>query len=342
MTPAAFCGINTAYERIHSRFKTGIISEGVAMNDFRPDMSVDIGGFKMKNPVMTASGAFGYGSEYADFVDLNLLGGVGVKCLTLEPRKGNPPPRICETPSGMLNTIGLQNVGVDAFLSDKLPYLRSFDTAVLVNLSGNTVNEYENICRLIDEVDGVHGIELNVSCPNIDKGGMAFGVDAEALETLVSKCKEASDLPVIVKLTPNVTDIAAMAEACEKAGADGLSLINTLLGMSIDVSTRRPNLSRVVGGLSGPSVKPIALRMVWEVSRAVSLPIIGMGGIMNAEDALEFILAGASAVAVGTANFTNPRASVEIVEEMERYFRESRVSCVDDFRGQLLIDDEGE
>lgn len=311
-------------------------------NGFQPDMNVNIGGFRMKNPVMTASGTFGYGSEYSDFVDLNRLGGVGVKCITLEPRKGNAPPRIYETPSGMLNTIGLQNVGIEAFLEEKLPYLRGFDVSVLVNLSGNAEGEYVQMCRLIDKADGVHGIELNVSCPNIDKGGMAFGVHAKSLETLIAKCKEASSLPLIVKLTPNVTDIAKMAEACEQAGADGLSLINTLLGMSIDVSTRRPRLARVVGGLSGPAVKPIALRMVWEVSRAVSLPIIGMGGIVNAEDALEFILAGASAVAVGTANFTNPRASVEIVEEVESHFRETRLSCVDELRGQLLIDDSGE
>ncbi len=293
----------------------------------------------MKNPVMTASGTFGYGPEYADFVNLDLLGGVGVKCITLQSRKGNAPPRIYETPSGMLNTIGLQNVGIDAFIREKLPYLRSFDAAVLVNLSGNTVSEYVQMCRLIDKADGVHGIELNVSCPNIDKGGMAFGVHAKTLRDLVEKCKKATNLPLIVKLTPNVSDIAAMAQACEQGGADGLSLINTLLGMSIDVKTRRPNLSRIVGGLSGPAVKPIALRMVWEASQAVDLPIIGMGGIMNAEDALEFILAGASAVAVGTANFTNPRASIEIVDEMERYFKEERLSCVDDLRGRLLIDD---
>ena len=311
-------------------------------DSFQPDMRVDIGGFRMKNPVMTASGAFGYGSEYADFVDLNLLGGVGVKCLTLEPRKGNAPPRIAETPSGMLNTIGLQNVGIDAFLRDKLPYLRDFDVAVMVNISGTKEGEYIEMCRRLNGADGVHGIELNVSCPNVEKGGMTFGVDADALRTLVSACKEAAPrLPLIVKLTPNVTDIAEPARACEEAGADGLSLINTLLGMAVDVASRRAVLSRAVGGLSGPAIKPIALRMVWEAHRAVSLPLIGMGGIATAEDALEFILAGASAVAVGTAHFSNPTASVEVAEGLRRAFQADRIRNVSELRGQLQTDLDG-
>ena len=307
---------------------------------FEPDMRVDIGGFRMKNPVMTASGTFGYGSEYSDFVDIGRLGAVGAKSVTPEPRAGNPSPRIAETPTGMLNTIGLQNVGIDRFIDEKIPYLRDQGATVLANLSGRTVPEYVQLCERLEGVVGVHGLELNVSCPNVDHGGMEFGVDSQLLRVLVGACRDATSLPLIVKLSPNVTNIVQMAEACEEAGADGLSLINTLLGMSIDVRTRRARLSRTVGGLSGPAIRPVAIRMVWQVHRSVGLPIIGMGGIATTEDALEFILAGASAVAVGTANFTNPTASVEIVDGLANYFREHQIPNVAAICGAAIVDDQ--
>lgn len=301
------------------------------------DLSVNIGGMAMKNPVMTASGTFGYGSEYAEFVDLNRLGAVGLKSITVEPREGNAPPRIAETEAGMLNSIGLQNVGVDAFIRDKLPYLTQFDTRVLVNLSGRTVADYVELCQRFDVTEGVHGLELNVSCPNVDSGGMAFGVDAGILGELVEACRAATTLPLIVKLSPNVTDIVEMARVCERSGADGIALINTLLGMAIDVETRRAELSRGPGGLSGPAVKPVAVRMVWQVFSAVNLPIVGMGGISTTEDALEFIIAGASAIAVGTANFVNPSASMDIVDGIEAYFRRHDIPNVAALRGTCVV-----
>jgi len=291
----------------------------------------------MGNPVMTASGTFGYACEYAEFVDLNRLGAVGLKSVTVEPREGNAPPRIAETEAGMLNSIGLQNVGVDAFISEKLPYLRDYDTQVLANLSGRTVSDYVELCRRFEDTEGVHGLELNVSCPNVDSGGMTFGVDAGLLGELVSACRRATTLPLIVKLSPNVTDIVAMARVCEGAGADGLSLINTLLGMSIDVDSRRASLSRGAGGLSGPVVKPVAVRMVWQVYNAVDLPIIGMGGISTTEDALEFIVAGATAVAVGTANFVNPRVTMEIVAGIKAYFEQHDIPNVAALRGSCIV-----
>jgi dihydroorotate dehydrogenase (NAD+) catalytic subunit len=303
------------------------------------DLRVNIGGIRMKNPVMTASGTFGYGSEYADFVDLNRLGAVVVKSITLEPRAGNPPPRIAETPSGMLNTIGLQNVGLDCFIAEKLPYLRRFDTAVLVNLSGRTVADYVELCKRLSDVEGVDGLELNVSCPNVEQGGMEFGVEARLLGDLVEACRRATSLPLVVKLSPNVTDIAPLARVAESSGADALSLINTVLAMAIDVRTRRPKLSRVMGGLSGPAIRPIAVRMVWQAYHAVRIPIVGMGGIRTAEDAVEFFLAGARAVAVGTANFVNPRATIEVVEGLERYFREHGIGCVDEVVGACISED---
>ena len=306
---------------------------------FDPDMSVDVGGMRMKNPVMTASGTFGYGSEYSDFVELGRLGAVGVKSITPEPRAGNPSPRIAETPSGMLNTIGLQNVGVDRFIEEKIPYLRQRHATVLANLSGRTVLEYVALCERLDDVIGVHGLELNVSCPNVDRGGMEFGVDARVLGELVAACRGVTSLPLIVKLSPNVTNIVEMARVCERAGADALSLINTLLGMAIDIETGRACLSRTVGGLSGPAIRPIAVRMVWQVHEAVDLPIIGMGGISTTEDAIEFMLAGARAVAVGTANFVNPSASVEIVEGLEAYVREHRIPNVDAICGGVIVDE---
>lgn len=307
-------------------------------DNFQPDMRVNIGGLRMKNPVMTASGTFGYGAEYGDFVDLNRLGAVGVKSISLEPRTGNAPPRIAETRAGMLNTIGLQNVGFDAFVEKKLPYLRQFDTNVLVNLSGRTVSDYVELCKRFTDVEGVHGLELNVSCPNVDCGGMEFGVEPRLLADLVEASRKATTLPLMVKLSPNVTSITEMARVAEQSGADSLSLINTLLGMSINVKTRRSQLSRPMGGLSGPAIKPVAVRMVWQTYQVVKIPIVGMGGIMTTDDALEFMLAGARAVAIGTANFIHPAASMEIVDGLERYFGENRIACVDDIVGKCQVD----
>ncbi|HPD55925.1 MAG TPA: dihydroorotate dehydrogenase [Smithellaceae bacterium] len=283
------------------------------------NMSVKIGRLKLKNPVMTASGTFGYGEEYADYVDLNKLGAVVVKGLSLKPREGNPPPRVMETPGGMLNAVGLQNIGVEAFISEKLPFLRKYDTKVIVNIYGENYDEYKKVTRKLSAVRGVHAVEVNISCPNVKKGGLSFGADPKTAATVTRKVKEVTDLPVIVKLTPNVTDIAAIAVAVEKAGADAISLINTITGMSVDIFTGRPHLKNITGGLSGPAIKPVALRMVWQVLQNVSIPVIGIGGIMNAEDALEFLIIGAKAVQIGTANFINPQATMEVIGGIKRY-----------------------
>jgi len=282
-------------------------------------MSVKIGTLKLKNPVMTASGTFGYGGEYADYVDLNKLGAIVVKGLSLKPRAGNPPPRIMETPSGMLNAVGLQNIGVDTFIEEKLPILRKYDTNVIANIYGETYDEYKKVAQKLTSAKGVHALEVNISCPNVRKGGLSFGADLKSAAAVTRKVKEVTDLPVIVKLTPNVTDITAIAAAVEKAGADAISLINTLTGMSVDIFTRRPHLKNVTGGLSGPAIKPVALRMVWQVLQKISIPVIGIGGIMNAEDALEFLILGTKAVQIGTANFINPQATIEIIGGIERY-----------------------
>lgn len=282
-------------------------------------MSVKIGTLKLKNPVMTASGTFGYGGEYADYVDLNKLGAIVVKGLSLKPRAGNPPPRIMETPSGMLNAVGLQNIGVHTFIEEKLPILRKYDTNVIANIYGETYDEYKKVAQKLTSAKGVHALEVNISCPNVRKGGLSFGADLKSAAAVTRKVKEVTDLPVIVKLTPNVTDITAIAAAVEKAGADAISLINTLTGMSVDIFTRRPHLKNVTGGLSGPAIKPVALRMVWQVLQKISIPVIGIGGIMNAEDALEFLILGTKAVQIGTANFINPQATIEIIGGIERY-----------------------
>lgn len=282
-------------------------------------MSVKIGTLKLKNPVMTASGTFGYGGEYADYVDLNKLGAIVVKGLSLKPRAGNPPPRIMETPSGMLNAVGLQNIGVHTFIEEKLPILRKYDTNVIANIYGETYDEYKKVAQKLTSAKGVHALEVNISCPNVRKGGLSFGADLKSAAAVTRKVKEVTGLPVIVKLTPNVTDITAIAAAVEKAGADAISLINTLTGMSVDIFTRRPHLKNVTGGLSGPAIKPVALRMVWQVLQKISIPVIGIGGIMNAEDALEFLILGAKAVQIGTANFINPQATIEIIAGIERY-----------------------
>jgi dihydroorotate dehydrogenase (NAD+) catalytic subunit len=304
-----------------------------------PNLSVDFAGIKLKNPVLTASGTFGYGEEYADFVDLDRLGGVIVKGISLKPIAGNPPPRIWETPSGMLNAIGLENPGVEVFLREKLPYLRQYDTAIIVNIVGYSADDYLAVAERLDGAEGVSGIEVNISCPNVKSGGMIFGTDLKATAELLSAVRAKTRLPLIAKLSPNVTDVTDFAKAARDAGCDGLSLINTLLGMAIDVRTGRPRLANCTGGLSGPAIRPVAVRMVWQVAKAVSLPIIGMGGIVNAEDALEFILAGASAVAVGTANFMNPRAALDVLDGIEAFLAESRPggTGIGDIRGKVNI-----
>ena len=301
----------------------------------KPNMSVTVAGIKLKNPVLTASGTFGYGEEFADFVDLNKLGGVIVKGVSLKPIKGNPPPRIWETPSGMLNAIGLENPGVDVFINEKLPYLRHFDTAVIVNIFGYSLEEYVDVAARLDNVPGVSGLEVNISCPNVKAGGIVFGTNGKAAFELLSAVRKATHLPVIAKLSPNVTDITEFARAAQDAGCDGLSLINTLLGMAIDVRCRKPRLANVTGGLSGPAIRPVAVRMVWQVAKAVSIPIIGMGGIVTGEDALEFILAGATAVAVGTSNFVNPRATLDVLDGIARLLHEQGVGDINDMIGKV-------
>jgi dihydroorotate dehydrogenase (NAD+) catalytic subunit len=288
----------------------------------KPDLSVEFAGIRLKNPVLTASGTFGYGEEYAEFVDLNKLGGIIVKGISIKPMKGNRPPRIWETPSGMLNAIGLENPGVDVFLANKLPYLRKFDTAVIVNIFGYSLEDYVSVAERLDGVHGIDGLEVNISCPNVKEGGMMFGTNVRATYELLLAVRNAVKLPVIAKLSPNVADITEFAKAARDAGCDGLSLINTLLGMAIDVRCRRPRIANCTGGLSGPAIRPVAVRMVWQAARAVSLPIIGMGGIASGDDALEFILAGASAIAVGTANFVNPRATVDVLSGIEKFLTE--------------------
>ena len=303
----------------------------------RPDMSVELAGIKMRNPVMTASGTFGYGAEFGDYMDLESIGAMITKGLSLRPKAGNATPRIVETPGGMLNAIGLQNVGVDAFISQKLPYLSRVATPVIVNLYGNTLEEYGEVASRLDGLDGVAGIEVNISCPNVKQGGIVFGTDPQAAREVVRLVKKHTSKPVIVKLSPNVTDVVLMAKACADAGADALSLINTLTGMAIDLERRRPVLSNVTGGLSGPAIKPVALRMVWQVARNVRLPIIGIGGIMNARDALEFILAGATAVQVGTASFLDPSAAQTIAREMEQYLVDNRIPSIASMIGALEV-----
>ncbi len=305
------------------------------MDSNSPSLETHVAGIRMKNPVMTASGTFGYGSEYADFIDLNQLGATVVKGITNVPWPGNPMQRIAETPSGMLNAIGLQNVGVDGFIEKKLPYLRNFDVPVIVNICGERLEEYEEVTEKLDGTDGVAAIELNISCPNLHCGGMSFGVDPKLTNQLVSAAREKTALPLLVKLSPNVTDITVIASAAADAGADGLSVINTLLGMAIDIKTRRPMLENVTGGLSGPAIKPIALRMVWQVYNTVKIPIIGMGGIMTRDDAIEFFIAGASAVAVGTANFVNPRAPLDIIDGIREYLDQNGINSIEELVGSL-------
>ena len=302
-----------------------------------PNLAVDIGGIQLKNPVMTASGTFGYGPEFADYLDLNSLGGIITKGLSLKPRAGNPTPRIVETCGGMLNAIGLQNVGIDEFIEKKVPYYRTVDTQVIANFFGTTVEEYAELAGRLDTVPEVAGLEVNISCPNVKQGGIVFGTDPGAAAAVVEAVRERTIKPVVVKLSPNVTDIVAMARACVDSGADALSVINTITAMAIDLKSRRPVLANVTGGLSGPAIKPIALRMVWQVARAVEVPIIGIGGIMTATDALEFILAGATAVQVGTASFLDPGAAGRIVREMEEFLVSEGIADVRELIGALKI-----
>lgn len=299
------------------------------------DLSVDIGGFRLKNPVMTASGTFGYGREFDQLIDLNRLGGIIVKGISLAPSKGNPPPRIVETPCGMLNAIGLENVGLDAFISDKIPFLETISAPVFANIYGTTVDEYAQLAHAMDGFDAVAGVEVNISCPNVKAGGVAFGVDPAAAYTVIHTVRRKTNKPVIAKLSPNVTDIVEIARQVAAAGASAISLINTITGMAIDIDTRRPVLANVTGGLSGPAIKPVALRMVWQAAQAVDVPIIGIGGIMSARDALEFLIAGASAVQVGTANFVNPRATMEILDGITSFLVKEGIMNIKDLVGTL-------
>lgn len=301
----------------------------------KPDMTVNLAGIALRNPVMTASGTFGYGEEFAEYVDLETIGAFVTKGLSLKARAGNPTPRIVETPGGMLNAIGLQNVGIDAFIQKKVPFLRSVNTPAIANFFGNTVDEYAELAGRLDQIPEVAGLEVNISCPNVKQGGIVFGTDPDCAASVVKACRAATTKPLIVKLSPNVTDVVAMARACEEAGADCLSLINTLTGMAIDLNRRRPVLANVTGGFSGPAIKPIALRMVWQVAKAVKVPIIGIGGIMNATDALEFMLAGATAVQVGTASFINPGAAQQIAADMEAWLTENGVADIKSLIGAL-------
>ena len=299
------------------------------------NLNVNIGNLALKNPVLTASGTFGYGTEFSDFIDLSRLGGFIVKGTTLEPREGNPYPRMAETPSGMLNAVGLQNKGVDYFIEKIYPTISGIDSKVIVNVSGAKIDDYVGVCRKLAERTEIEAIEVNISCPNVKQGGMAFGTTAAGAAQVTRAVRQAFPGTVIVKLSPNVTDITEIARAAEAEGADAVSLINTLMGMAIDVERRRPCLSTVTGGLSGPAVRPVAVRMVWQTKRAVKIPVVGLGGIRNGRDALEFILAGATAVQVGTANFIDPAVTVKIIDYIEEYCQRHGVSDINDLIGAL-------
>jgi dihydroorotate dehydrogenase (NAD+) catalytic subunit len=300
-----------------------------------PDLSVQIGTLRLANPIIAASGCFGYGVEYADVVDLSTLGAVAVKGLFLKEREGHPPPRIVETPSGMLNAIGLQGIGVHRFIQEKLPELRDRRAVVIVNICGTTIDEYVELSRILSDAEGVAALELNISCPNIKEGGITFGCSLNGTFDVVSSVRKATKLPIIPKLTPNVTDIASFARAAQEGGADAVSLVNTFLAMAIDVESRRPKLSNIVGGLSGPAIRPIAVRMVYECRQAVKLPIIGMGGIASAADALEFIIAGATAVQVGTANFVDPFIWSPLTDGLRDYLTRHQLPGIGDLVGRL-------
>lgn len=300
------------------------------------DLSVNLGGIKMKNPVAVASGTFGYGTEYQDFVNIADIGAVIVKGTTLEPRHGNLTPRIYETPAGMLNAIGLENPGVEVFLKEHLPYLREQGVTVIANIAGNTIEEYARMASILEGQQGIAGIEMNISCPNVKEGGLQFGVDPEMVYQVVKAVKSETSIPVMPKLSPNVSDIVAIARAAESAGADALSMINTLMGMAVDVEKRQPILGNIFGGLSGPAIKPVALRMIYQVHKAVKLPILGGGGIMNCTDALEFILVGASALSIGTGNFVNPCLAHDLVQDLKKYFIAHNIKSMEELRGAAV------
>ena len=295
---------------------------------------VNFAGIEMKNPVTVASGTFGYGREYAEFFDLGKLGAVITKGTSLKPKSGNKPSRVCETPSGMLNSIGLQNPGVEYFANNDLPFLRKFDTKIIVNACGSSIDEYVELCKILNNMD-IDGVELNVSCPNVKEGCMAFGSTYEGVKKVTSEVRKVLDKPLIVKLTPNVTDIASIAKGAEEGGADAISLINTLLAMKIDIYKRKPVLANNTGGLSGPAIRPVAVRMVYQVAQAVNIPIMGLGGIVSGEDAIEFMLAGATTVSIGAGNFIDPYTSVKVVEGIEEYMRKCNIDDINDIIGKV-------
>lgn len=301
------------------------------------DLSVEIGKLKLKNPIMTASGTFGYGEEFADFIDLNRLGGIIVKGTTLHHREGNPYPRMAETPSGMLNAVGLQNKGVDYFIEHIYPRIKDLDTRVIVNVSGSCIDDYVAVCEKLSPLDKVAAVEINISCPNVKQGGMGFGTTCSGAESVTSAVRKAYDGTMIVKLTPNVTDITEIARAVEAAGADAVSLTNTFLGMAIDVEKRKPMLSTITGGLSGPCIRPIAVRMVWQVANAVKVPVVGLGGIASGRDAIEFLLAGATAVQIGTANFVDPQVTVKAIDYIEDYLKRHQMASVRELIGGMEV-----
>ncbi len=302
-----------------------------------PDLSVDIGGLTLQNPVMTASGTFGYAREFKDLLDLERLGALIVKGLSLEPSKGNPPPRIVETPCGMLNAIGLENVGVEAFIRDKVPFLKQLNTPTLVNIYGTHTKAYAELAARLNDIETVAGVEVNISCPNVKAGGIAFGSDPLMAAQVVQAVRKQYQGFIMVKLSPNVTDIVQIAKSAADAGADALSLINTITGMAIDIHTRKPKIANITGGLSGPAIRPVAVRMVWQVAQAVPVPVVGVGGIMTAQDALEFIIAGASAVQVGTANFVNPQSSMEVIDGMGDFLIEKGIPSIRELIGTLNV-----
>ncbi len=301
-------------------------------------LSINFAGIKLKNPVLVSSGTFGYGEDYSKLIDLNRLGGIITKSITEKPHQGNLPPRLAETPAGLLNAIGLENQGLEHFIREKLPFLRQFKTAIIVNIAGFSQNEYLRLASSLNRQKGISALEINLSCPNVREGGIHFGNNPRILKYLVSKIRSLTRLPLLVKLSPNVSDIVECARLAEKAGANGLSLVNTFLGLAIDPDLRRPKLANITGGLSGPAIRPLALQMVWQVSKHTKLPILGGGGIMKTEDALEFFIAGARAVALGTANFINPRSSIEIIEGLKTYLARDKLKSIKEIIGSLKVD----
>lgn len=301
------------------------------------DISVDLGKLKLRTPLVTASGTYGYGDEYKGLVDFNAIGAITVKGVTLHEKKGNPPARVVETPMGMLNAVGLQNEGVDFFLKHKAPLFKELNTPVIANISASTAEDFLALTEKLNETDAICALEVNVSCPNLSKGGMSYGKDPKAVYSLVSEIKKRSKFPIITKLTPNVTDIVEIAKAAEDGGSDMLCLINTLLGMAIDINTKKPVLANITGGLSGPAIKPVALAMVWQVCKAVNIPVIGMGGVMDANDALEFIIAGASAVGIGTVNFIDPQAPEKIIAGIKDYMEKNNYTSLSQIKGTLQV-----